>query len=72
MVDGKPAQIVKIGGVMVGLNLAEGAHTVQFQYTNRAFSLGWKISLLCALIFVGLYFALYQPKRPARKGKYQK
>ena len=72
LVDGKPAQIVKIGGVMVGLNLAEGTHTVQFQYTNRAFSLGWKISLLCVLIFVGLYFALYQPKRPARKGKYQK
>ena len=71
-VDGAPAQIVKIGGTMVGLNLSEGDHTIVFQYQNRAFSLGWKISLACALVFVGLYFAIYQPKVKGQKGKYQK
>ncbi|MBQ6839136.1 MAG: YfhO family protein [Oscillospiraceae bacterium] len=71
-VDGKPAQIVKIGGTMVGLNLSEGDHTVVFRYQNRAFSLGWKISLACLLVFTGLWFAIYQPHREHAKGKYQK
>ncbi len=68
-VDGKPAQIVLIGDVMVGLMLSEGAHTIEFQYHNAAFSLGWKISLACAAVFVGLYISIYKPKR--RKGKYE-
>jgi len=69
MVDGKPADIVLIGDVMVGLLLSEGSHTVTFKYHNAAFSLGWKISLVCAVIFAGLYFSIYQSKR--KKGKYE-
>ncbi len=68
-VDGKPAQIVLIGDVMVGLMLSEGTHTIVFQYHNAAFSLGWKISLACAAVFAGLYLSIYKPKR--RKGKYE-
>lgn len=69
-VDGKPAQIITIGDAMVGLLLAQGQHTVTFRYENSAFSLGWKISLACFIVFLGLYFSVYQPRR--KKGKYEK
>lgn len=69
-VDGKPAQIVLISDAMVGLLLSEGEHTVTFTYHNAAFSLGWKISLVCVIIFAGLYLSIYQPRR--KKGKYEK
>ena len=69
-VDGKEAQIIKIGNAMVGLLLSEGAHTVRFEYHNSAFSLGWKISLTCALVFAGLIYSIYKPHR--KKGKYEK
>ncbi len=68
-VDGKPVDIVLIGDAMVSVLLSEGTHTVKFQYHNAAFSLGWKISLACAVIFAGLYISIYQPKR--KKGKYE-
>ncbi len=66
-VDGQPAQIVLIGGAMNGLILEKGTHIVCFTYENRAFSLGWKISLGCALVFSGLYLAIYKPKRKPAK-----
>ena len=69
-VDGKPAQIVIIGDAMVGLLLSKGEHTVAFTYKNDAFSLGWKLSLACALIFAGLSVSVYQPYR--KKGRYEK
>ena len=70
MVDGKPAEIVLVGDAMVGLLLSEGEHTVSFVYRNKMFSLGWKISLACLLVFGGLYYSIYQPK--IKKGKYEK
>ena len=69
-VNGKPAQIVEIGDAMVGLLLPEGKHTVAFRYKNPAFSLGWKISLACTCVFIGLYLSIYRPFR--KKGKYEK
>ncbi len=68
-IDGKPTEIALIGEAMVGLLLPEGTHTVSFRYHNAAFSLGWKISLACAIVFTGLWWSIYQPKRP--KGKYE-
>lgn len=62
MVDGKPAQIALVGDAMVGLLLSEGEHTITFSYRNKAFSLGWKISLVCAIILLGLYWSTYRPK----------
>lgn len=61
-VDGKPAQIALVGNVMVGLLLPEGEHTVTFTYHNAAFSLGWKISLACAIVFLLLYVTIYKPR----------
>ena len=48
-VDGREAQVVLTGDVMVGVMLTEGSHQVTFTYHNDAFDLGWKISLGCAL-----------------------
>ena len=69
-VDGKPAEIVLIGDAMVGLLLPEGEHNVVFKYHNAAFSLGWKVSLVCLVAFAILYWFVYQPKK--KSGKYEK
>lgn len=69
-VDGEPAEITLIGNAMIGLELTEGSHTIEFIYHNQAFSLGWRITLGCALIFGMLVLLVYKPKR--RKGKYEK
>lgn len=71
-VDGKPAEIVLIGDAMCGLIVTEGEHTISFTYHNAAFSLGWKISLGCLVIFVILYLCFYQPSLKRKKGKYEK
>jgi uncharacterized membrane protein YfhO len=69
-VDGKEADIVLIGDAMIGVPMSAGAHTLVFSYRNRAFSLGWKISLLCTLVFLALTVAAYKPQR--KKGKYER
>ena len=69
-VDGKEADIVLIGDCMIGVPLAEGEHTIVFQYHNRAYSLGLKITLLCAALFIGITVIIYRPLR--KKGKYEK
>jgi len=70
-VDGQPAQVVLIGDAMVGLLLSEGDHTVSFHYRNPAFELGWKISLVCLLIFIIVSLVCYHPRR-AYTGKFHK
>ena len=68
-VDGKPAEIRLVGECMVGVMLAEGRHLVEYTYRNGAFALGWKISLVCALVFG----ALAWKTAPAKKrGKFQR
>ena len=69
-VDGEPAQSVAVGDAMVGVLLTEGEHEVEFEYRNRAFSWGWKISLLCAVVFAVLLYLSKEPKR--RGGKYER
>ena len=75
-VDGQPAEITLVGDVMVGVKLNEGSHTVKFSYHNEAFSLGWKVSLACAVVFLLLVRFVYQPgfpaKKPKRTGKFEK
>ena len=69
-VDGKEADIVLVGDAMIGVSLPEGDHTLVFSYQNKAFSFGWKVSLLCAALFLGLAAIAYKPKR--KKGKFEK
>ena len=52
MVDGERAEIVKIGGAMVGLLLSEGEHTVHLMYRNYDFLIGCGISILAAGVFM--------------------
>ena len=62
-VDGKPVDTVLIGDAMVGLLLTKGDHNITFTYRNPAFSLGWKISLGCMILFIIVYLITYKPKR---------
>ena len=69
-VDGNEVDIVLIGDAMIGVPMREGSHEVVFVYENEAFSLGWKVTLGCFLVFLGLVVWKYKPKQ--HKGKYEK
>ena len=69
-VDGQPALIYLVGDAMIGVMLPEGEHQVVFTYRNAAFSLGWKISAACVLLFVILIYA--DAVRRGSSGKYVK
>ncbi len=69
-VDGIATEIVLIGDAMIGIRLTAGAHAVRFSYHNAAFSLGWKLSLACGIVFTGLCLSIYLPNK--KKGKYEK
>ena len=71
-VDGKPAEIRLVGECMVGVMLTEGQHLVEYTYRNAAFSLGWKISLVCAAIFGTLVYRSAKPRPFRKKGKYER
>ena len=60
-VDGKDADITLVGDCMIGVNLSEGEHTVSFVYENKAFEWGWKITLVCTVIFGALIQRCYKP-----------
>ncbi len=71
-VDGEPVETVMIGDAMVGVLVTKGYHNVAFTYRNNAFRLGWKISLGCLLIFLGVYVLYYKPFQKQTSGKFQK
>ena len=77
-VDGEEAPIILIGDCMIGVELTEGIHTVTFRYRNAAFSLGWKITAVCAVILFILVQIVYKPdwkkllSGKNRQGKYEK
>ena len=71
-VDGQPAEAVMIGDAMVGVLLSEGYHQVSFTYQNKAFSIGWKITVVSLLIFLALYWFYYRPSIKESIGKFQK
>lgn len=61
LVDGQEVEIRLVGECMVAVELTEGSHSLEFVYRNEAFSLGWKISLLCAAVFLALVQLIYRP-----------
>ncbi|MBR1972196.1 MAG: YfhO family protein [Oscillospiraceae bacterium] len=76
-VDGKNAETVLVGDCMTALELTEGTHRVVLTYRNGAFSLGWKVSLVCVAIFGLTAWLVYRPdlselRKPQKRGKYQK
>ena len=60
-VDGKETEITLVGDCMVALPLTAGTHEITFTYRNAAFSLGWKITLICAAVFLLLVQLVYRP-----------
>ena len=75
LVDGTPVEIKLVGDCMIGVELTRGNHKVEYVYRNDAFSLGWKVSLICAGVFGLLTVLRYRPERIIRKngrGKFQK
>ena len=71
-VDGETADIVLVGDCMIAVELTEGQHEIVLSYSNQAFSLGWKISLVCLLAFAAIALITYQPwKKYLQKGKYE-
>ena len=59
--DGEPAEITLVGECMIGVELTQGDHRLEFVYDNPAFGLGWKISLLCTAALGLLIQAFYKP-----------
>ena len=55
-VNGAEEEIVTIGGVMAGVMLDAGTHTVEFRFHNRSFNIGIVISIASILIFLALLF----------------
>ena len=70
-VDGCEVETKLVGDAMLALDLEEGTHTVQFIYQNKAFSLGWKISLGCLAAFITITFFVYYYPQIKQKGKYE-
>ena len=60
-VDGKPADIQLVGNAMIGLDLTEGSHSIEFVYHNPAFTKGLIVSIVCLLLFAGAYVCFYRP-----------
>ena len=76
-VDGQPADMDLVGDCMIVVELMEGIHRVELIYRNKAFAIGWKISLGCFAVLMILVQRYYRPDwkrliRPYKKGKYQK
>ncbi len=70
IVDGKQVETKLVGDCMAALELTEGSHTVTFLYRNAAFSLGWKITVLSAAVFVFLIGKEY--RKSSAKGKFER
>ncbi len=76
-VDGVPVPIQLVGDCMCAVPLTEGSHTVTFRYQNGALSLGWKVSLGCALVLLILAYPKQKPRwlpspKTGNSGKYLK
>ena len=74
-VDGNPVETLLVGDCMVAVKLTQGSHTVTFAYRNPAFSLGWKISLCCAVLFALLAWlncGRPMPGRQSKRGRFER
>ena len=69
-VDGKPVETVLVGDCMLSLPLTAGSHSIRLTYHNAAFTLGWKLSLACAAVFVVLIFTCYRSELRQKPGKF--
>ena len=66
-VDGKEVKTCRIGDAFLGVKVPSGEHTVSLKYTPSGFSIGWKVSLAAAIIFIVLCFVKYRYKADIKK-----
>ena len=66
IVDGKPAEITRIGDAMVGVMLSEGSHQVVMEYHNKAFTMGMIASIACLAACLALWFWVYRAKKTSK------
>ena len=67
LVDGKETKTKKIVDAFLAVPLGEGAHKISMSYTPEGFSLGWKLSLLCLLLFAGSCCLTVRMKKARKK-----
>ena len=65
--DGKEVKTCRIGDAFLGVKVPSGEHTVSLKYTPPGFSIGWKVSLAAAIIFIVLCFVKYRYKADIKK-----
>ena len=64
---GKEVMTCRIGDAFLGVKVPSGEHTVSLKYTPPGFSIGWKVSLAAAIIFIVLCFVKYRYKADIKK-----
>ncbi|MBO4212266.1 MAG: YfhO family protein [Oscillospiraceae bacterium] len=47
----KPTRITPVGNAMIAVHLEPGTHTINLQYEAPGFALGFRISMICLVIF---------------------
>ena len=64
-VDGKPAPVYRVNGVMRGAAVAEGPHRLVYSYNPQSFRVGWRVSLagVAVLVVLGLAFVRWPVDR---------
>ena len=67
LVDGKETKTEKIADAFLAVPVREGAHRISMSYTPDGFSLGWKISLICLLLFAGSGFLMMRREKIRKK-----
>lgn len=68
-VDGKEAEKVKIGDALIGINLDEGNHEIEFKYEPQGLRIGIIISaatLILLILFILIRFILNKRNNPDR------
>lgn len=68
-VDGKQAKTCRIGNAFLGVKVTSGKHKVTLKYTPPGFSVGWKVSILSAGVFLILCFVKYRHKAGRKEKK---
>ena len=55
-VDGEEAEIVLVGDAMIGVNLSQGQHEIEFTYKNKSFTYGALITTAAVIVFLALIY----------------
>ena len=53
-VDDKPVTTFQVNGLLRGVKIPKGSHTVEFVYSKSSFNRGLLISIICTLVSLGL------------------